>query len=98
VVPVIELFTSRRDGLWRVAWRHFDDFGLLIGEGVVSGRPSTNERFARSQLRAIWVELFAARFEIDMVGDAMCVSGDRRDIERAMGRQLLPSADDKVVV
>jgi hypothetical protein len=94
---MIELFTSRRDGAWRVAWRQFDDFGLLIAEGIVSGRPAANEKLARAQLRAMWVELLAARFDIDMVGEAICVPGDRRDIERALDRQLLPSSGDKVI-
>ena len=95
---MIELFTSRRDATWRVAWRQFDEFGVLVGEGVVRDPSQVNEKAAKRRLRSMWVDLLAARFELDMVGEAICVGADRHDVERAIGRRLLPDASAKVVV
>ena len=91
---MIELFLSNG----AVAWRHFDDFGALVDEGIVSEAPDATDRDAKSQLRSIWTELLTARFEIDIVGDAICVKAPPHDVERATARRLGPYADSKVLL
>jgi hypothetical protein len=98
VVTVIELFVSGHGGVWSVAWRAFDDFGVIISEGLVSGPAAANARSARAQLRSIWVDLLTARFEIEMAGDAICVTAHPRVVERAIGRKLMRPAKAALVV